>query len=58
MNPSLDSKSINYNSNLIIMDTLYKYNNRLYESQKIGAMIWGEQSNRDDLCVIYVREFR
>jgi len=49
MNPSLDSKSINYNSNLIIMDTLYKYNNRLYESQNIGAMIWGEQSNRDDL---------
>jgi len=24
-------------------------NNRLYESQKIGAMIWEEQSNRDDL---------
>jgi len=24
-------------------------NNRLYESQKIGAMIWGAQSNRDDL---------
>jgi hypothetical protein len=33
-------------------------NNRLYESQKIGAMIWEEQSNRDDLWVTYVGEFR
>ena len=58
MNTKLLMSNIELNKDVIQHFFKPINNNRLYESQKIGAMIWGEQSNRDDLWVTYVGEFR
>jgi hypothetical protein len=49
MNTKLIISNIELNKHVI--QHLFKpiINNRLDESQKIRAMIWGEQSNRDEL---------